>query len=873
MSTAFRPLAAFVLSSFVILATGCSSSDEANSEAAGHITRAETYADQGQYRSAMLEVRNALQKDPGNIEHVLVLADIYNTIGAARQATDLLEPWLEDHTERVALPLARAYIAQGKHLSARDVLEEYSPSSDTGQLEKPILLAESKRLAGNHPEAISDFRAVLEENPDQQEAAAGLAKTLLAANEPNAALNLLKEWTERNGENPELLYLQGLAHYRLGEVEETTAVLTDATSAVPSSDVFLPVRRNILTLLSRSLTEQGRITEAQVYNKILAENTNSDTRERAETAIEAINRGDMDTARTTLEELMRQNPDNEQVALMLGTLKLQEGQRDEAESLLVGNIDAETTPTPFIRAATIAQIDSGKREEALRTLSRAIEARPNDPELLAMHGLLALSLPEHQDSGVASLSKALELDRSSSRLRLALAQHYMNEGQEEQALAQMRVAFTETPTDWSVTQNYLGLLIQTGRETEAREVKESLLNGFSDEPRAVTLAAIAEHRLGETEKARARLEEQVQNSPDNPMALVALASVHEDEGRADEAAETLLSVAALRPDNIRFLQSAGRAYAKNHTPEEVVAWLLGIASRQPELAPNSLALAAQVRAQQGKLAEARDLLAQIPDNEQSSMVSAVTGQLLVREAARAADNENWTEARAKAAEAIALQPDNLRFALVPVNLLAREGKHQEALESLDELETVHGQEPAIDLMRARLIASQEGQEAAWSFLEGRWQETGNPELLPILVGLAKEHSPASLDKLTKAWVTAQPDSATANLTRAEFQMGSGQERDAIVSYEAALARQPDNPIALNNLAWLLRERDQERAIMLAARAQELAPENPAVLDTYGWILHLDGQHQKAVEYLEKALALAPDNSEIATHLKEAQQAL
>lgn len=104
MNTALRLIAASVASSLILLAAGCSSSDDSGSEAADHIARAQTYADQGQYRSAMLEVRNAVQKDSGNVGHVVILANIYNDIGAGEQATELLSPWLEDHRQQVALP-------------------------------------------------------------------------------------------------------------------------------------------------------------------------------------------------------------------------------------------------------------------------------------------------------------------------------------------------------------------------------------------------------------------------------------------------------------------------------------------------------------------------------------------------------------------------------------------------------------------------------------------------------------------------------------------------------------------------------------------------------------------------------------------------
>ena len=100
----------------------------------------------------------------------------------------------------------------------------------------------------------------------------------------------------------------------------------------------------------------------------------------------------------------------------------------------------------------------------------------------------------------------------------------------------------------------------------------------------------------------------------------------------------------------------------------------------------------------------------------------------------------------------------------------------------------------------------------------------------------------------------------------------GQEQAAIASYEAALDQRADNPIAMNNLAWLLRERDQERAVSLAKQANEMAPDNAAILDTYGWILHLAGRHDEALAAMEQAIALAPDNAEIQEHLDTIRQA-
>jgi len=181
-----------------------------------------------------------------------------------------------------------------------------------------------------------------------------------------------------------------------------------------------------------------------------------------------------------LRDMRKLDPDNEQLALMLGTLSAGTGELEEGAELLSGNLDPETTPTRFIRASTMAQIDVGEREEALATLERAVKARPNDNDLLAMHGVLALSMPGQEAAGVTSLSKAISNEPERTRLRVALARHYINNQQTEQALGQLRMAFTAQPADWASTAIYLSVLIDSGETRGAEDVRDALINGYSN---------------------------------------------------------------------------------------------------------------------------------------------------------------------------------------------------------------------------------------------------------------------------------------------------------------------------------------------------------------------------------------------------------
>ena len=864
-------VAALLLPLPLITACGNGDSSEA-SEAAPHIQRAETYADQGQYRSALLEVRNAIKAEPGNASHIVRLGELYMAIGAAREASELLAPWLEDHTQQVALPLARAYVRQGKHLSARETLEQYKPEGPEQQTSASLIRGEVLRISGDKTEALTLFRSLMEGHPSSMEAALGTIRSLLDLNKPQEAIRTAENWLQQNPPQPQMRYWKGVAQYRAGNLEAAAETLTDAAGDLPTSDVFLPDRRNILTLLSRVLTEQGKTVEAQVYNKILAENQNTRAQEQEDAAMAAIEEGNIDEAKRILDDMLEMDPENRQAALMLGTLATGTGDYETGSRLLTDNLDPETTPTPFLRAATVAQVDSGKREQALKTLERAMEARPNDNEILAMHGILALSMPEHQEAGIASLSKALANEPDRVRLRLAFARHYLRNEQPEQALAQLRQAFTARPDAWTTTGAYLSLLIQQGETREAGEIRDSLLNGWANQPAAILLASIADARLGNVDEAIKRLEELVDENPELQEPKLTLASLYAQKGMNEQAVDLLVTAANLNPEDIKPLQQAGQIYALNHSAGEVEAWLTEVADENPDLAQNADTLSAVINIRQGNLDRARNLLGPWQDSD-SAIVERAMARLLAAEARAAVQAEDYATARTKAAEAIAMEPQNLRFALLTVGIAQAEGKIDEAFASLDAVEENFGQEPAAILSRTALISQKEGAEAAYDHLLGQWETSQEAALMPSLLRLARAEAPDSLDGLTNSWLSAHPDSVAAHMARAAWLMGNGQEIVAANHYKQVISRQPDNTMALNNLAWILREEDTDSALEFAERARVLAPENPAVLDTYGWILHLAGKHAEAKEFIERAVALAPDDTEIRGHLETVESAM
>lgn len=88
-------------------------------------------------------------------------------------------------------------------------------------------------------------------------------------------------------------------------------------------------------------------------------------------------------------------------------------------------------------------------------------------------------------------------------------------------------------------------------------------------------------------------------------------------------------------------------------------------------------------------------------------------------------------------------------------------------------------------------------------------------------------------------------------------------------YEKSLKTDDENIFSLNGLGYVLacQEKDLTRALSLCKQAVKIAPKSAACLDSLGWVYYKMGLYKDALQYLNDAEQIAPDNVEIANHIK------
>jgi predicted Zn-dependent protease len=119
----------------------------------------------------------------------------------------------------------------------------------------------------------------------------------------------------------------------------------------------------------------------------------------------------------------------------------------------------------------------------------------------------------------------------------------------------------------------------------------------------------------------------------------------------------------------------------------------------------------------------------------------------------------------------------------------------------------------------------------------------------------------------QGWVRQYPRDVGARLQLADIYLAAGQAQQAQAAYEAILQSAPNNPLALNNLAWLYLQRGDRRARATSERALRLLPDNPEIMDTAAWIRFKSGSSEGVLAMLRRAAELSP-NPEIRYHLAE-----
>lgn len=220
-------------------------------------------------------------------------------------------------------------------------------------------------------------------------------------------------------------------------------------------------------------------------------------------------------------------------------------------------------------------------------------------------------------------------------------------------------------------------------------------------------------------------------------------------------------------------------------------------------------------------------------------------------------------------EILTIEPNNLYAMEMKVSEQIKSKNYTNAKQAIANISLNYPDLAIGKNLKGDLLVAQQKYDAALSTYEAAYAVKSNAKTMNKIIYLMTR-----LKQTEKAKVFLEKELEKNNHPLIHFNLANIYQQQkkyklAEKHYSSILTTQPDNFLAMNNLAWnLLQQKKTAQALQWANKAYQKKPESPAVLDTYGYILAKDGKSQQAESILKKAVELAPKNYDIKAHLAE-----
>jgi putative PEP-CTERM system TPR-repeat lipoprotein len=485
-----------------------------------------------------------------------------------------------------------------------------------------------------------------------------------------------------------------------------------------------------------------------------------------------------------------------------------------------------------------------------------------------------------------------------SSLRVQLAFAYFRGGQVDKAQQALEYLPSMSGQRSEFQSDALPVLAQMaqGNQTEALERAKALREKWPGRAEAHIVVGSIEMAVGDLEAARLSFDQGLEIEPDNIHIIRYLAQLDVAEDKQRAAQDRYLVILELEPDDTSAMVSLARLAADSEDHDTARNWLEKARETDPKLVGARSLLAAWYLASRDYAAAekvAKEAVKIKPDSAELQNTLGLAQYygknyreaiFALGKAAELAPNEpsyRFNLARAQAARgdnasaAVSLSDsmdqslEHLPSGALLAAIRADLGDMDGAQDIARRLRELHPNDAAPYVLEAELLVRKgDLPGAAEAYDKALDMEITDRYAIRAYQVRNQLGTADQVEPLNK-FLEIRPLDSAMRVYLAQAYMNIDEIGNANTQYERVLELEPDNFIAVNNLAWNYFTNGDARAEQFARRAYELRPENDSVIDTLGWILVQKGDFEKGIPLLRTAVELGDNRPDVRFHLAAA----
>jgi tetratricopeptide (TPR) repeat protein len=410
---------------------------------------------------------------------------------------------------------------------------------------------------------------------------------------------------------------------------------------------------------------------------------------------------------------------------------------------------------------------------------------------------------------------------------------------------------------------YARVLMQRNNYAKAQTVVDDLSKVSSNSPDVQLLNGALLLHAGKKDEAVALLQKAAKNAPDSVPVQLLLAQSAKAKGDLSLSEASFREAARLDPSSLEA-QSGLASIASSRGDSSLLAQVAdSTINLHPDYASAYLWRGtAEANQKQYDQAEV-DFQTALKKDPNNAIAYTELGQLRLRQ-------QKVPEGKALLEQALVKDPNDVSalHLLIAYDLAAKQP--EKALARIQgQIARASGNANLYNDLAVLQLGMKDPASARDNAKKGMQLDPSNQTLLQTFA--QAEAALGETDQAIAAWQqwsNTHPDDASAFVMLGTFEEAKGDAAKAMELYKKAIQLSPGQPVASNNLAYLMVESgdSMDVALSLAQTARRAMPESPSTADTLAWVYYHKGTFASARDLLEDALKIDPTNASIQYHL-------